>query len=83
MTLLHQLILENLKNVAVGHPSVNSLRDKIEALEKILAVLSKVLSKLASQYDVMLLGDFNTLTAEGFQETGPFVHLSNHVFRNQ
>ena len=26
---------------------------------------------------------FNTLTAEGFSQTGPFTHLSNHVFPSQ
>ena len=25
----------------------------------------------------------NTLTAKGFSQTGPFMHLSNHVFQSQ
>ena len=36
-----------------------------------------------NMYDVLLPFGINTLIAEGFSQTGPYMYLSNHVFLSQ
>ena len=48
-----------------------------------LTLKGLVVTVLLSYIGSLLLMEFNTVSAEGFSETRPFMHLSKHVFWSQ
>ena len=61
---------------------------KTQCKQFFLKVFPKILFKISMhpllwKASLIMNGNlFNTLTAERFSETGPFRHLSNHIFQN-
>ena len=62
-----------------------SLESKLSAHFEFLVKKCLYLSYLSSlaKFRILTQRGINTLTAVGFSESGPFTHLSNHVFRSQ